>query len=702
MRPRNARSLSAALALFFLAALAIAVGTAAAPAAAEGGAECRFPADLAARLLAGDLDFGDLPMESRFTVDEQMLLDEGRVRATVEGKFEAGPLELVPEATVCVFLLLDVDGEAILAHQQRLDLGDFASIEALRYVLRADLPEGTRHMTFVVREAVTGIWGAVPLEQPEGPIDGPSFTAVRIPEREGTWYEVSYRQGAGGGGTRTAATPGPAGGDTGTTADAAAPGTNPNAAGAPQSRPAPPRGAARRGSATDPGKRVIRLVPPRDQPVSGDTRFDCLVSTVAVDRVVFEVDGEKVEEDRRRPFRARLPLARPAKEQTVRVLAYDSLGEVMGQDTVVVNQQDVPFRVRITDFDGDPNAGSVQVAASVTVPAGTRLQRVEVYRNEALVETLQGSPIRVEVPTPDASAEDYIRVAAYLTDGSSIDDVVLLASPESVEEIDVNLVQLHVVVTDRDGRPVEDLRPEDFTVVYQGKRQQPQSFAYADDVPLVMGLLVDSSGSMELLMHDTRRAAAKFLGTTVLPQDRAFLVDFDLQPRLLHDVSGDLPSLMRALGQLNADGRTAMYDAVVFSLLQFEGQTGRRALVVLTDGDDLDSRFGPKQCAEMAQNAGVPVYLIGLGALDTLQRTYSKRDLRRVTGDTGGRLYFVDTFDELAGAYAEINAELRSQYSLSFYVDADLGEDERRKVRVEVEGDGYTARTVVGVGGDSP
>ncbi|MEM9598944.1 MAG: hypothetical protein AAGD06_32045, partial [Acidobacteriota bacterium] len=89
MRPRNARSLSAAPALFFLAALAIAVGTAAAPAAAEGGAECRFPADLAARLLAGDLDFGDLPMESRFTVDEQMLLDEGRVRATVEGKFEA-------------------------------------------------------------------------------------------------------------------------------------------------------------------------------------------------------------------------------------------------------------------------------------------------------------------------------------------------------------------------------------------------------------------------------------------------------------------------------------------------------------------------------------------------------------------------------------------------------------------------------------
>ena len=264
--------------------------------------------------------------------------------------------------------------------------------------------------------------------------------------------------------------------------------------------------------------------------------------------------------------------------------------------------------------------------------------------------------------------------------------------------MDVNLVQLHAVVTDRQGRPVDDLSREDFTITFRGESQPTQSFAYADDVPLVMGLVVDSSGSMELLMHDTRRAAAKFLGQTVLPQDRAFLVDFDLQPRLLHGVTGDLPALMRALGKLNADGSTAMYEAVVFSLLHFERQAGRRALVVLTDGDDLESRFGPKQCAEMAQEAGVPVYLIGLGGLDTLRRTFSKSDLRKLTDRTGGRLYMVETFEELAGAYAEINAELRSQYSLAFYTSQDLSEEQKRQIEVKVRGDGYSARLVVGAG----
>ena len=202
-------------------------------------------------------------------------------------------------------------------------------------------------------------------------------------------------------------------------------------------------------------------------------------------------------------------------------------------------------------------------------------------------------------------------------------------------------------------------------------------------------------------MHDTRRAAAKFIGQTILPSDQAFVVDFDEQPRLLHDVSGDVVSLMRGLNRLEAAGKTAMYDAIVFSLLQFENRAGRRALVVLSDGDDIDSRFGPKQCIEMARDAGVPVYVIGLGSLDTLRRSLPKRELRQITRETGGNLFFVDTFEQLAEAYAQINAELRSQYSLGFYTEADLTDEQKREVEVRVEG-GYEARTVVGAGSVTP
>ena len=199
-------------------------------------------------------------------------------------------------------------------------------------------------------------------------------------------------------------------------------------------------------------------------------------------------------------------------------------------------------------------------------------------------------------------------------------------------------------------------------------------------------------------MADTRRAAVKFLGSTVLTRDRAFVVDFDRQPRLLHPTTSDLPRLLRSLARLEAEGATALYDAIVFSILQFEREAGRRALVVLTDGDDYDSRFGPKYCVELARTAGVPVYIIGLGALDTLRRTYSKKELRKVTEETGGRLYFVDSLDELDAAYAQINAELRSQYSLSFYADSDLDAAERRAVSVEIRRPGHQARTVVGSG----
>ncbi|MEM6792505.1 MAG: VWA domain-containing protein [Acidobacteriota bacterium] len=685
-----------------LAALLIALIAAVAPVSAQQDAECRFPADLADRLLQGGVDLGDLPVTANFVVDEQILLDEGRVEATVEGGFESGPLELMERARICVFLLLDVDGEPILSHRKQLDLDDFRSVESVRYVLRADLPEGTRHMTWVVSEAKTGMWGAQPMQEPGGAaIKGPSFTAVRVEEYEGAYYEIRRRQGAPPSRSASAGT--------GTTAGSGA-GASPSKDSDtpielfPRTIQTPRLGSVRRPREAPEklaGEQILRLVPPRRQPQTGSTVFHVLTSTVAVERVVLEVDGQRVDEDTRAPFRLRASLASPAREQTVRAIGYDELGVVMADDTVRVNQLDAPFRVRFTEFSGEPSGGRITVAGEASIPVDGRLDRLELWYNEELIETARdATTLRREMEIAEVTPTDYIRLAAYLSDGASIDDVILLAAPE-VEEVDVNLVEVHAVVTGRDGKPVTDLEGSDFTIVAGGEERPAASFAYADDVPLVMGLLVDTSGSMELLMHDTRRAATKFIGQTVRSSDQAFLVDFDEQPRLLHDVTGDVVGLMRSLSRLEAAGRTAMFDAVVFSLLQFEGRTGRRALVVLTDGDDIESRFGPKQCAEMARTSGVPVYVIGLGSLDTLRRTLPKSDLRHLTEKTGGRLFFVDTFEQLADAYAQINAELRGQYSLSFYADGDLTDEERDEIEVRVPR-GLEARSVVGPGSLNP
>ncbi len=196
---RGARRRRPAAALLFLlasvfSALAASVqaDTPAVPAAADW--TCALPARLAESLLQGDADAGDLPIEAEFQIDEKLLLDEGRTQATVEAKLAAGPLAMKPSARLCFFLLLDTDGEALLAQQQPLALSDFATLESLRYVTRADLPEGTRSMTAIFLDAESGLWGAAPLEQPAESIAGPGFTAIRLKERENTWVEVARRK----------------------------------------------------------------------------------------------------------------------------------------------------------------------------------------------------------------------------------------------------------------------------------------------------------------------------------------------------------------------------------------------------------------------------------------------------------------------------------------------------------------------------
>lgn len=625
--------------------------------ATPADAACRPPDELA-RVLVDNGASGELELSARFFLDEDALLEGRPLRSAVEIHLPRDGIRTLGRAspTLCVSLVVEADGELLGIYHRRVEV-DLEGATGWIYQLETDLPDGTSQVLVVVQDASGGAFGiaaADPAEDglmPRGPA-AVQLTATREAP-SASWHQTL-------------------------------PGTSPSP--------------GRRGQRADPV--VIRLIPPPEQPVGGNTRFDALVSSDAVERVVFRLDGEDLEERRRRPllerpFVARLPLARPPRPQIVEAVAYDRHGREIGRDQIEVNRIDAPFRVRITELEGDLRSGEMTLEARVSVPADARLERVEVYRGERLLGTYRTSEIRQQISVAGASPDEFLRVAAFLSDGSSIDDVVLLGAGAS-DEVDVNLVGLQAVVTDASGRPVEDLRQEDFSIQFEGRSFAPQSFAYADDVSLLLGLVVDTSGSMQLVMHDTQRAAAKFLGTAVLPQDRAFLVDFDQRPRLLHPTTSDLPRLLLDLSRLRAEGTTAMYDAVMFSMLQFEREPGRKALVVLTDGDDRDSRFGPKDCIELARKTGVPVYIIGLGALDTLRRILPEKELRRVTEQTGGRLYLVDSIAELDGAYAQIQAELRSQYSLAFYADRDLNGEERRQIRLEIARPGLEARTVVG------
>jgi len=441
--------------------------------------------------------------------------------------------------------------------------------------------------------------------------------------------------------------------------------------------------------------KLIRLLPPRNQPVTGKVRIDTLGSDPRVAQVDFFLDDELIATDAKPPFRTVMELGPEVRPHVIRAEAVSGDGKSIGSHEIQINQEGRSFDVRIQDIAGDPSSGRAVVTAEVSAPAGRTLQRVEFYWNEELAATLQEEPFRAELVSRSPGAQDYVRVVAYLDDGSSLEDAVLL-DPQSLSElVVVNLVELNVVVSDRHGQVVRGLQADDFVIKVGGEKRDVDRFALAEDVPLVLGLVIDTSESMWALMVDTKKAGAQFLGATIGPLDRAFLVDFDSKPRLAQATTGDLLELFSTFNSLEPEGLTAVYDAIIFSMLQFEEAEGRKALVLLTDGDDVQSRYGPRRCIQYGKQLGVPVYILSLAGIQNPRRALRKIDLESVTEGTGGGVFYITQMDQLDEAYAQINEELRSQYILSFSTERALEEDELRKIKVEVAGQELSVRTVV-------
>jgi Ca-activated chloride channel family protein len=426
--------------------------------------------------------------------------------------------------------------------------------------------------------------------------------------------------------------------------------------------------------------------------VTGPTRIRVLISDSTVARVRFELDGEPVIEDETPPFAAVVDFGDDGAIHELHAVAYDDAGREIGQDRLRVNERAPGNRVRMDALTiGD---GVVTVTAQLELAGAAPAERMEFYLNEQRLARLTEPPWRAELPRPNPGPSDFVRVVAVFADGSEVEDARLVEA--AAERVEVNLVQIFAVVTDREGAPRSDLTRDDFELRLDGVRQSIDRFAPAEEIPLVLGLVIDTSGSMWTLMPDTRQAGSRFLVETLRTGDQAFLVDFDTRPRLAAELTDDLGSLLRRFAGLTAEGFTALYDAVIFSMLQFEHEGGRKALVVLTDGDDYKSRFGARRCIEYGRELGVPVYIIALGGMFGERRDIKKLDLESLAASTGGRVFYISGSEELGGAYDRIQQELRSQYVLAFTSPRPLSPDELAKIRVEVRQRGLRVRAVAG------
>lgn len=452
-----------------------------------------------------------------------------------------------------------------------------------------------------------------------------------------------------------------------------------------------------------PRDKPIRMLPPSEEVLRGKVRFQTLVSNDQVASVDFYLDGERVERSRKAPFEARLRLGRLPRPHTVRVVAFDATGRELGQDTLSINDLGSGFRVRIVDPLPGRRTGPVDVQMDVNLPVDRRLDRLELSWNDRRVATLYGPPYRQRLVIPTDNPEGFIRAVATLDDGRTSEDVVFLNQRDFADRVQIRLVELYTVVTDRDGRPVQGLTADRFTVEEDGEAQELAGFNDAGDLPLTMGLTLDSSASMFVKLPVVQQAAGDFVRGFLSGRDRAFLVDFDTEPRMVREMTSDLFRVVDGIESLEADGDTHIWESIVYSLMELQGSSGKKALVVFSDGAEEEEALSFRTCQRFAQRLGIPIYLIvlhpGIARGDDLTASVKSfaRKLERLAEETGGRAYFIPNTDKLEEIYRQIDTELRSQYLLTYYSEARTeGDEEWREVTVKVDGKGLKARTISG------
>ncbi|MBI3652701.1 MAG: VWA domain-containing protein [Acidobacteria bacterium] len=278
---------------------------------------------------------------------------------------------------------------------------------------------------------------------------------------------------------------------------------------------------------------------------------------------------------------------------------------------------------------------------------------------------------------------------------------------EEAIKIATDLVTLTVTVFDEKGRSVANLKKDDFTIFEDNVRQELSFFTNDEQIPVSIGIVFDTSGSMVDKMDGVQDAVKHFIETTK-KSDEIFLLRFSREVSLVCDFTDQKPKLYKAVESLEANGNTALYDAVYEGLQKVaQGKHKKKAILLITDGNDTASDVSFREVVEMAKKAEVLIYGLGIGHGE--RRSFghlSGRDkdevdiniLQAFSDTTGGRSYLIEGEHHLGGedqvdkVVLEVGGELRRQYSLGYYPTNKKKDGGYRSIKVQVAKSGYSAR----------
>src|SRR5581483_3415301 len=297
----------------------------------------------------------------------------------------------------------------------------------------------------------------------------------------------------------------------------------------------------------------------------------------------------------------------------------------------------------------------------------------------------QSSPQAPATETPAATQQQGQTTSPPTANPNSTEEPKAADNGDSIDQrfptirTGTNEVNVVFTVTDKHGRRITDLKQNDFQVLDDNKPpQEIRSFHAETNLPLQVGLLIDASNSVRDRFKFEQESAIEFLNQTVHPgKDLAFVVGFDVTPEVTQDFTDNTERLAHGVHDLRPGGGTAMYDALYFAcrdkLLKAPKNTPvRRAIILLSDGDDNQSHVTREEAIEMAQRAEAIVYTISTNVSGT--KGPGDKVLERIADATGGRAFFPFQLRDVSNDFAEIADELRSQYAVS-YKPADFKSD---------------------------
>ena len=284
-------------------------------------------------------------------------------------------------------------------------------------------------------------------------------------------------------------------------------------------------------------------------------------------------------------------------------------------------------------------------------------------------------------------------------------------SPDAEEQpasikVDVDVVNILTSVHDKRGGLVSNLEKNDFTILEDGKPQTIKYFTKETDLPLTIGLLVDVSASQRNLIETERNAATQFFSKVLRKKDEAFLISFGEESELLQDYTGSPRLLEEGLHQLRVSSGvgglhpgpvptaggprgTVLYDAVYLAATEkLRSEVGRKVIVLITDGVDEGSKLTRNQAVEAAQKADTVIYSIFYQDPGAYGPFFGggggEAELRKMSDETGGRVFKVDRRHPLEEAFQQLQDEMRSQYAIGYTPTNDEKDGSYRRLEVRL------------------